>query len=80
LRASGALDRVAGIAFGHFTEIPEEQANEARSLDDLLAEVADECGVPCVASIPIGHIDDQWTIPLGRMAVLDADAKTLTIQ
>ena len=44
-----------------------------------LAEVADQCGVPCVASIPIGHIDDQWTLPLGRMAVLDADAKTLTI-
>jgi muramoyltetrapeptide carboxypeptidase len=80
LRASGALDRVAGIAFGHFTEIPEDQSNEVRSLEDLLAEVADECGVPCVASIPIGHIDDQWTLPLGRTAVLDADAKTLTIQ
>ena len=80
LRATGALDRVAGIAFGRFTEIPDDQTGEVRSLDDLLAEVADECGVPCVASIPVGHIDDQWTIPLGRMAVLDADAKTLTIE
>ena len=80
LRASGALDRVAGIAFGRFTEIPEDQSNETRSLDDLLAEVADQCGVPCIASIPVGHIDDQWTLPLGRMAVLDADAKTLTIE
>jgi len=80
LRATGALDRVSAIAFGHFSEIPEDQSNEIRSLDDLLTEVADQCGVPCVASIPLGHIDDQWTIPLGRMAVLDADAKTLTIE
>ena len=76
---SGGLRKVAGLAFGQFTDIPEDQSTEIRSLDDLLAEVADECGVPCVASIPVGHIDDQWTIPLGRMAVLDADAKTLTI-
>ena len=80
LRSTGALDRVSAIAFGHFTDIPEEQSTEIRSLDDLLAEVADQCGVPCVASIPVGHIDDQWTIPLGRTAVLDADAKTLTIE
>jgi muramoyltetrapeptide carboxypeptidase len=80
LRSTGALDRVAAIAFGHFSEIPEDHSNEQRSLDDLLAEVAAECGVPCVASIPVGHIDDQWTIPLGRTAVLDADARTLTIE
>jgi muramoyltetrapeptide carboxypeptidase len=80
LRSTGALDRVAAIAFGHFTEIPDDETNEARSLDDLLNEVAVQCGVPCVASIPVGHIDDQWTIPLGRTAVLDADAKTLTIE
>jgi muramoyltetrapeptide carboxypeptidase len=80
LRLTGALDRIVGIAFGHFTDIPDDQSNEARSLDDLLAEVADQCGVPCVARIPLGHIDDQWTLPLGRTAVLDADAKTLTIE
>jgi len=80
LRLSGALDRVAGIAFGRFTDISEDQLNETRSLDDLLAEVAEQCGVPCVASIPVGHIEDQWTIPLGRTAVLDASARTLTIE
>jgi muramoyltetrapeptide carboxypeptidase len=80
LRSTGALDRIEGIAFGHFTDIPEDHSSEARSLEDFLAEVADQCGVPCVASIPLGHIDDQWTLPLGRTAVLDADARTLTIE
>jgi muramoyltetrapeptide carboxypeptidase len=80
LRLSGALDRVAGIAFGHFTDIPPDESGESRPLDDLLCEVADRCRVPCVARIPVGHIDDQWTIPFGRTAVLDADSKTLKIR
>ena len=80
LRLSGALDRVAGIAFGHFTEIPEDLSNENRPLADLLHEVADRFAVPCVAKIPVGHIADQWTLPFGRTAVLDADSRTLTIE
>ena len=80
LRLSGALDRIAGLAFGHFTEIPPDQSNENRPLNDLLSEVAERCAVPCVAKIPLGHIDDQWTLPLGRSAVLDADSRTLTIE
>jgi muramoyltetrapeptide carboxypeptidase len=80
LRLSGALDRVAGIAFGHFTDVPAGESDEARDLDDLLREIADRSAVPCVARIPVGHIADQWTIPFGRTAVLDADRKTLVIE
>ncbi|MGH7617563.1 MAG: S66 peptidase family protein [Gemmatimonadaceae bacterium] len=79
LRLAGALDRLAGLAFGHFTDIPEEPANEQRPLADVLREVARHCGIPCLANIPLGHVADQWTIPLGAMARLDADARTLTI-
>lgn len=80
LRLTGALARVAGIAFGRFTEIPtSDVADESRPLGELLREVADACGVPCIANIPLGHINDQWTLPLGAVAELDADAKSLTI-
>jgi muramoyltetrapeptide carboxypeptidase len=77
---SGALPSVAGIAFGHFTEMPQDAAHETRPLLDLLGEVARQCGVPCLANIPLGHIADQWTIPLGAVAELDADARTLTVE
>jgi muramoyltetrapeptide carboxypeptidase len=43
-------------------------------------EVAAACGVPCVANFPIGHVDDQATLPLGAVAELDADSKTLVIE
>jgi len=41
--------------------------------------VADQCAVPCVANLPIGHTGEQWTIPLGATAELDADSKTLMV-
>jgi len=80
LRLSGALGRVAGIAFGHFTDVPDEPSNEQRPLADLLRDVARRCDVPCLANIPLGHIADQWTIPLGAFAELDADAGTIQIE
>ncbi len=80
LRLSGALERLAGIAFGRFTEIPDDGAEADRSLDDVLQEVADHANVPCLANIPLGHIDDQWTVPLGATAELNADAKTLNVE
>jgi len=79
LRLSGALDQLAGIALGQFTEIPEAPAMDTRPLLDLLYEVADQCAVPCLADLPIGHTADQWTIPLGATAELDADNKTLIV-
>jgi len=80
LRLSGALSGVAGIAFGHFTEIPDDAANVDRPLERVLAEVAATCGVPAVANFPIGHIDDQVTLPLGTMAELDVGLSTMFIE
>jgi len=43
---------------------------------DLAATLA---GIPCLAGAPFGHIADQWTIPLGAIAELDSDARTLRV-
>jgi muramoyltetrapeptide carboxypeptidase len=79
LLLSGALDACAAIAFGHCTSCSEKSDDGARSLDDVLAETADTLGIPCVAGIPVGHIPDQWTLPLGAMAELDVDARRLAV-
>jgi muramoyltetrapeptide carboxypeptidase len=79
LRLAGALDRVAGIAFGQFTELTDPLDADVRPLDAVLGEAADVAGVPAMAGIPLGHVSDQWTIPLGARAELDADARTLHV-
>jgi muramoyltetrapeptide carboxypeptidase len=82
LRLSGALQRCAGIAFGSFTNTGDDQKKSlggTRSLDDVLAEAAEAAAVPAVRGIPVGHIDDQWSLPFGADAELDADRKRLTV-
>jgi len=75
LRLSGALGACVGIVFGAFTGIPSD--DPAGNVDDLLEEVARTIDVPCIVGAPVGHIEDQWTIPLGAVAELDADSLTL---
>jgi muramoyltetrapeptide carboxypeptidase len=79
LALSGSLEGVAGIAFGQFTEgTPEDDPNSC-ALDIILQEAADLAGVPAIAGIPLGHVDDQWTLPLGARAELDADRRELHV-
>ena len=79
LLLAGALDGCVAIAFGHCTSCPEESDDGARTLDDVLTELTTLLGVPCVAGLPIGHIPDQWSLPLGALAELDADARHLHV-
>jgi muramoyltetrapeptide carboxypeptidase len=77
LEAAGALRGCVGLAIGQFTDVPTDDNVGAASVSDLIAELADRLGVPCLANLPIGHIDDQWTVPLGAQAELDVDARML---
>jgi muramoyltetrapeptide carboxypeptidase len=77
LRLSGALHGVRAIIFGECTNCPEEADDGARTLDDVLLELADWLRVPCLAGVPIGHVPEQWTVALGAEGEVDAGARTL---
>lgn len=79
LRAVGALDRLAGVAIGRFTEMRRATDDGALGYDEVLASYLEPLGVPVAHGFPIGHIDDQWTLPIGVRARLDADAGTLEL-
>jgi len=82
LRLAGVLNGCKAIAFGACTSCPEDAGGvEAggRQFDQVLGELAHSLGVPCVTGIPVGHIAEQWTIPLGAMARIDTAARTLTV-
>jgi muramoyltetrapeptide carboxypeptidase len=81
LRLSGALSRAAGIIAGGWTncDVSEDHRYAGLRLADVLVDRLSDVGVPVLSDLPIGHIDEQWTLPLGAQATLDADARTLTI-
>ena len=80
LLLAGMLRECRAIVFGQCTDCPTESDDGARTLDDVLVELADLLRVPCLAGIPMGHVDEQWTLPLGARAVLDADAHRLHVE
>ncbi len=77
---AGSFADCRAIVFGHCTACPDACDDDGRrSLDAVVGELAALLGVPTLVGAPVGHIDDQWTIPLGASAVLDADAGTLQV-
>ncbi len=82
LKLAGVLNGCKAVVFGDCTNCPEDAGGAeagARKFDEVLGEVIHSLGVPCLAGVPIGHIADQWTIPLGAMAALDTATRTLTV-
>jgi muramoyltetrapeptide carboxypeptidase len=78
LLLSGALAGCRAIVAGAFTEVPPCE-DASRTTDDVVGEIAEILEVPCLAGIPMGHVDDQWTLPLGAAAELDVDARRLAV-
>lgn len=74
---SGAFRGVTAFAIGQFTEQP--AAENDRNIDDVLAELLRPFGVPVLAGLPFGHIDAQWSLPLGAMARIDTSGGTLEL-
>jgi muramoyltetrapeptide carboxypeptidase len=79
LRLSGALDGVAGIAIGAFSECPDEGRDDLPRPERILLECLECLGVPIASGFPFGHVPDNWTLPVGVRARLDADAGTLEL-
>lgn len=77
LRLAGVLDGVAGIALGGFTETGDDQ--HSPGVLDVLRDLLGGRGVPVAHGFPFGHVDDNWTLPVGVRARLDADAGTLEL-
>jgi muramoyltetrapeptide carboxypeptidase len=76
LRLAGHLDRLAGVAIGRFTERGE---TPGIGLDRILEGYFGPLGIPVAVGFPFGHIDDQWTLPVGVMAELNADRGELSL-
>ena len=79
LRLAGLLRGLAGVAVGRFTEMKRQTGGGALAFDEVLETYFAPLGIPIAHGFPFGHVEDQWTLPLGVRARLDADAGTLAL-
>src|SRR5262249_23544055 len=65
LRTVGALSLLAGVAIGRFSDLKRSTEGGSFGFDELLEQYLAPLGVPVALGLPFGHIDAQWTLPLG---------------
>ena len=80
---SGQIQKCAGVALGRFRkcEAP-RRGGEFRvslSLEQVIRNTLEPLGIPTVYGLSIGHISQKLTVPVGGLAQLDADKKTITL-
>jgi muramoyltetrapeptide carboxypeptidase len=76
----GCLEGAKGIICGQFTRCDPENPDDkewlvANVLQDLLTPLK----IPAITGAATGHVKDQWTMPIGRLAELNADLGTLKL-
>ncbi|MPZ29023.1 MAG: LD-carboxypeptidase [Micromonosporaceae bacterium] len=76
LRRAGVLRGLAGVAVGQFVRCADRWPT---SVADVLADRLGDLGVPVLGGLPIGHGQDQLSVPVGVPAALDVAAGTLTV-
>ncbi len=77
LRLAGALQASRGVLFGACTHC--EPKGPSQTVDQVLADRLGGLDKPVLAGVPVGHIPEQWVLPIGLEGVLDASALTLEI-
>ena len=80
LMLSGALQRVAGVVLGGFTDCkPSEGSFGSLTLDEVFDDYFGSLSVPVYRGAQFGHIRRKFTLPLGVPAEMDGDAGTLRL-
>ena len=80
LKLSGALDRLAGVVLGAFTNCGPGDGNfGTATLDEVFDDAFLPLNVPVYRGAMIGHIKKKFTVPLGLPVEMDASAGTIRL-
>lgn len=72
LRATGSLERIAGLVVGEMLEMGDSEVPFGKDVDDIVLDVCGDLDIPIVSHFPCGHGHYQATLPVSHEVVLDA--------
>lgn len=79
LGLASVLGRLRGFVFGRCTDCKPGEGYGALTLDEVLTDHVKPLGIPAFRGAMIGHIDRQFTVPVGLEAEMDAEAGTIRL-
>lgn len=74
LKLMGALDVIAGFIFGQCTDCDPGEGYGSLTLDQIFDDHIKPLGIPAYRGAMIGHIREQFIVPVGGQVELDAGA------
>jgi muramoyltetrapeptide carboxypeptidase len=78
LKRSGKLANLKGIIVGAFTEIDTENIPFGQSPEEIIMELVKDYDYPVCFNFPVGHIDDNRALVLGKEIRLSIVGQTIT--
>jgi len=79
LKLAGILGQAKGVVWGTCDGCSPGEGFGSLTIPDVLNDHVKPLGVPAYSGAMIGHVDRQFTLPLGVQVELDADAGTITM-
>ena len=79
LKLAGILGQAKGVVWGTCDGCSPGEGFGSLTIPDILDDHLKPLGVPVYSGAMIGHVDRQFTLPLGVQVELDADAGTITM-
>lgn len=77
-RLSGALQQVAGIALGRFSQCTAPAQVPSFTVEEVLRDRLSDLNIPIVSELPFGHDGVNAALPVGILARLDGDRGILS--
>jgi muramoyltetrapeptide carboxypeptidase len=75
MKQAECLKGVRGLMLGGF-----DQCGKDREIHTLFQEKFQDADIPVLAGCPFGHGRENWAVPMGEAAVLNADGRWLHIE
>lgn len=79
LRLGGKLDGLAGVVLGRFAECDAEIPKASFSVDEVLDLYFKDRPYPVISRFPVGHVEENATLPIGALAEINGDNATLRL-
>ena len=76
LKLMGALDKISGFIFGECTDCEPGDGYGSLTLEQILDDYIKPLKIPAYRGAMIGHLREQFVVPVGGEVEMDADAGT----
>lgn len=79
LALTGVLRRIKGFIFGRCLDCGAKSPGNSLTLDEVLDHYIKPLGIPAYQGALIGHMDEQFILPVGARVRMDADHGSIAV-